>query len=56
MLTAQLQHYLAMQERSIQVLGESSVMVMNESHQEVVLDLSPQRLEPQDVTAQPFFF
>ena len=55
MLTAQLQHYLGSQDRSIQVLEGNDIMVLNDDNQEVILDLSPLRLELQDVTAMAFF-
>jgi len=55
MLSAQLQHYLGSQERSIQVLEDNAVMVINDDHQEVILDLTPLQLPLQEVTAEPFF-
>ena len=56
MLCSQLQHYLGSQDRCIQVMDNSNeVMVVNDHHQEVLLDLSILRLQPQEVTAKAFF-
>ncbi len=55
MKAPQLQHYLASQDRKIQMMADQSIMLLNEKGQEVLLDLSPLHLPVREVTASKLF-